>query len=156
MRHLKNRITINAIVFFLTISLLNAGVAVGAGSDRVYPTDKVTIYNGDKKVGVYTKEALFPKGGTLLTSGICLVKLVDFFLVGKNNRFRFEIGTFDQAEIRICRDEAAEIILGAEEIRLQHRADVRMSSRPQPFVDPQRVIDSRRLFHHHMTFPKYV
>ena len=67
MRHLKNRIIINAIVFFLTISMLNAGVAVGAGSDRIYPTQKVTIYDGDKKVGVYTKEAPFPEGATIST-----------------------------------------------------------------------------------------
>ena len=39
MRHLKNRIEINAIVLILTIALLNPGVAVGAGSDRIYPTE---------------------------------------------------------------------------------------------------------------------
>ena len=84
MHHLKNRIEINIIVLFLTIAMLNPGVAVGASSDRIYPTDKVTIYNGDQKVGAYTKEAPFPEGATISTSGRCAVKLGDLFLVGED------------------------------------------------------------------------
>ena len=68
MRHLKNRIEINVFVFLLTIIMVNPGVAVGAGSDRIYPTQKVTIYDGDKKVGVYTREAPFPEGATISMS----------------------------------------------------------------------------------------
>ena len=84
MRHLKSRIKINAIVLFLTIALLSTGVAVGAGSDRIFPTKKVTIYDGDKKVGVYTKEAPFPEGATISTNGRCAIKLGDLFLVGED------------------------------------------------------------------------
>jgi len=84
MHHLKYGIEINAIVLLLTIAMLNPGVAVGAGLNRIYPTDKVTIYDGDKKVGVYTKEAPFPEGATISTSGRCAVKLGALFLVAED------------------------------------------------------------------------
>lgn len=84
MHHLKNRIEIYVIVLLLTIAMLNPGVAVGAGLNRIYPTDKVTIYDGDKKVGVYTKEAPFPEGATISTSGRCAVKLGALFLVAED------------------------------------------------------------------------
>ena len=84
MRHLTKRIEINVIVLILTAFMVNPGVVVGANSDRIYPTIKVTIYDGDKKVGAYTKEAPFPVGSTISTSGRCAVKLGDLFFVGED------------------------------------------------------------------------
>ena len=84
MRHLTNRIEIKVIVLLLTAFMVNPGIAVGANSDRIYPTIKVTIYDGDKKVGVYTKEAPFPEGATISTNGRCAIKLGDLFLVAED------------------------------------------------------------------------
>ena len=84
MRHLKSRFEINVIVLLLTIAMVNPGVAVGAGADRIYPTNNVTIYNGDQKAGVYTKEAPFPEGATISTNGKCAIKLGDLFLVAED------------------------------------------------------------------------
>jgi hypothetical protein len=84
MRHLTNRIEIKVIVLLLTAFMVNPGVAVGANSDRIYPTIKVTIYDGDKKVGGYTREAPFPEGATISTTGRCAIKLGDLFLVAED------------------------------------------------------------------------
>ncbi len=51
-----------------------------ADSDRIYPTKKVTLYRGDKIVGVYTKEAPLPEGSIISTDGRCAVKLDELYL----------------------------------------------------------------------------
>ena len=70
--------------FILTIAILNPGAAVGAGSDRIYPTKDVTIYNGDKMVGIYSREAPLPEGVTISTNGRCAIKCGDLYLVAED------------------------------------------------------------------------
>ena len=82
MRRLKNKVYINAIVLFLTFTIVYSEVAIASGSNRIYPSQKVTIFNGDQKVGVYTREAPFPEGAKISTTGRCAIKLGDLFLVG--------------------------------------------------------------------------
>ena len=84
MRRFKNKVFINSIVLFLAFAMVNSEVAIGSGSDRIYPTQKVTIFNGEQKVGVYTREAPFPEGATISTTGRCAIKLGDLFLVGED------------------------------------------------------------------------
>ena len=61
----KKAIEIRMVVFLLTFFMVSQGVSVFADSDRIYPTNKVTLYRGDTIVGVYTKEAPLPEGSII-------------------------------------------------------------------------------------------
>jgi ferric-dicitrate binding protein FerR (iron transport regulator) len=88
----KKRIEIRIVVFLLTFLMASQGVAVLADSDRIYPTNKVTLYRGDKVVGVYTKEAPLPEGSIISADGRCAIKLDDLYLVGEDQSV-FSINT---------------------------------------------------------------
>jgi hypothetical protein len=85
-------IEIRIIVFSLTFFMVGQGVPVLAGSDRIYPTGKVTLHRGDAIVGVYTQEAPLPEGSVISTVGRCGVKLDDMYLVGEDQSV-FSINT---------------------------------------------------------------
>jgi hypothetical protein len=84
MRHHKNRVQIKIIVLLLAFATVNYGIVSGAGPNRIYPTQRVTLYEGDKKVGVYTKEMPFPEGVTVSPTGRCSASLGDLFIVGED------------------------------------------------------------------------
>jgi len=65
----------------LTLFLVSPCLAIGFNSARIYPTNKVTILNGEKEVGSYTKEAPLPEGYFLATDGNCAVKMDEIFMV---------------------------------------------------------------------------
>jgi hypothetical protein len=58
----KKKFGIKLIVFWLTVFMISPGGLALAGSDRIYPTGKVTLYRDDKIVGEFTKEAPLPEG----------------------------------------------------------------------------------------------
>jgi hypothetical protein len=80
-RFSKKGITIRMWIFTLTVLMTGQGAAVLAGSDRIMPTGKVTLYRGDQVTGTYTKEAPLPEGSVISTDGRCAVKLDDLYLV---------------------------------------------------------------------------
>ncbi|MBC2710752.1 MAG: hypothetical protein HGJ94_07055 [Desulfosarcina sp.] len=88
----SKRIEIKTVVSLLTFLMVSQGVAALAGSDRIFPTNKVTLYRCDKIVGVYTKEAPLPEGSIISTDGRCAVKLDDLYLVGEDQSV-FSINT---------------------------------------------------------------
>ncbi len=88
----KKRIEIRIVVFALAFLMASQGAAVLADSDRIYPTNKATLYRGDKVVGVYTKEAPLPEGSIISADGRCAVKLDDLYLVGEDQSL-FSINT---------------------------------------------------------------
>ena len=88
----RKRIEIRIVVFLLTFLMASQGVAVLADSDRIYPTKRVTLYRGDKVVGVYTKEAPLPEGTIISADGRCAIKLDDLYLVGEDQSV-FSINT---------------------------------------------------------------
>ena len=88
----KKRIEIRMVVFLLTFLMVSQGVLVFADSDRIYPTNKVTLYRGDKVVGVCTKEAPLPEGSIISVDGRCAIKLDDLYLVGEDQSL-FSINT---------------------------------------------------------------
>ena len=51
---------------------------------RMYPNNKVTIFNGENKVGVYSREAPLPEGYTLATDGKCAVKMDEIYMVAED------------------------------------------------------------------------
>ena len=88
----KKRIEIRIVVFSLAFLMVSQGLTVLADSDRIYPTKKVTLYRGDKIVGVYTKEAPLPEGSIISADGRCAIKLDDLYLVGEDQSV-FSINT---------------------------------------------------------------
>jgi hypothetical protein len=91
----SKRIEIRALVSLLTFLMVSQCVVALAGSDRIYPTNKVTLYRGEQMVGVYTKEAPLPDGAVIATDGRCAVRLDDFYLVGEDQSV-FSITTFSR------------------------------------------------------------
>lgn len=88
-------IEIRLVVFGLTFLLCSQGFVAFAGSDRMYPASKVTLYRDDTVVGVYTKEAPLPEGTILSTEGRCAVKLDDAYLVAEDQSV-FSVSTSGQ------------------------------------------------------------
>ncbi|MBR9986595.1 MAG: hypothetical protein KFF68_11845 [Desulfosarcina sp.] len=88
----EKRIEIRIVVFSLAFLMVSQGVSVLADADRIYPTNKVTLYRGDQVVGVYTKEAPLPEGSIISADGRCAVKLDDLYLVGEDQSV-FSINT---------------------------------------------------------------
>lgn len=80
----KNGVAIKVVVLFFSFSTIGQSVALSAGSDRIYPTDKVTLHRGDQVVGVYTKEAPLPEGSIISTTGRCAIRLDDLYLVAED------------------------------------------------------------------------
>lgn len=71
---------VSCIIFVLIIH----SVTANAETDRIYPTNKVFIHDGNKKMGVYTREAPLPEGAIISTDGRCAVRLNEMFLVGED------------------------------------------------------------------------
>lgn len=88
----SKRVAFRLFVFLPAFFMVSQGVAAFAGSERIYPTGKVTLYRGDQTVGVYTKEAPLPEGSIIATDGRCAIKLDDLYLVGEDQSV-FSINT---------------------------------------------------------------
>jgi hypothetical protein len=84
MQHIKTISRMCIIVLFLSIATTLPGVAFGDGLNRIYPTNEVSIYRGDQKVGTYTREAPLPEGVTVSANGRCAIKLDDLYLVAED------------------------------------------------------------------------
>jgi len=88
--------TIKFGVKFLAIGLSFALVLPGFSSDfkfaRIYPTGKITIYSGDKRVGEFSKEAPLPEGFLIAADGKCGVKMEHIYLVAED-RSLFSVAT---------------------------------------------------------------
>jgi hypothetical protein len=88
----KKKFGIKLIVFWLTVFMISPGGLALAGSDRIYPTGKVTLYRDDKIVGEFTKEAPLPEGSIISADGRCAIKLDDLYLVAEDKSV-FSIST---------------------------------------------------------------
>ena len=69
MNHLNLKLIHIVIVLILNIAVLKSGIVIAADTYRIYPTNEVTIYSGDKKIGRYTMEAPLPEGALIKTHG---------------------------------------------------------------------------------------
>ena len=76
----------------LIVFLVGQSAAAWAGMDRIYPTGKAMLWRGDKKIGVYTREAPLPEGAIISTDGRCAIKLDDLYLVAEDQSI-FSIST---------------------------------------------------------------
>jgi hypothetical protein len=78
---LKYRLGLQLLSLTLALFLVSPCYATGINSARIYPTNKVTIFNGGQEVGAFTKEALLPEGYFLAADGNCAVKMDEIFMV---------------------------------------------------------------------------
>ena len=72
------------ILLCIIVNFTSIGINANAETDRIYPTNKVFVYNGNQKTGVYTREAPLPEGAIISTDGRCAIKLDELFLVGED------------------------------------------------------------------------
>lgn len=88
----SKRIEIKLFTFLLAYLIVGQSIVAFCGSDRIYPSNKVTLYRGDRVVGNYTQEAPLPEGSVIASDGRCAVKLDDFYLVAEDQSL-FSINT---------------------------------------------------------------
>lgn len=68
----------------LSMLLVGHSATALAGVDRIYPDGKVTLWRGDRQIGIYTQEAPLPEGAVISTEGRCAIKLDDLYLVAED------------------------------------------------------------------------
>lgn len=80
----SKRIEIRLVAFVLTFLMVGQGTIALAGSGRIYPQQKVTLYRGEDVVGIFTKEAPLPQGTVMVADGRCAIRLDDWYLVAED------------------------------------------------------------------------
>jgi hypothetical protein len=88
----RNKFGIELLVYLLIGLMISPAGLASAGTYRIHPASKVTLYQGDRVVGEYTKEAPLPEDITIAAEGRCGIKMDDFYLVAEDGS-RFSIST---------------------------------------------------------------
>ena len=91
-RFRKNGMSVKILTLWLTVFMIGQSAAALAGADRILPSGKVTLWQGDRQIGIYTKEAPLPEGAVISTDGRCAIKLDDLYLVAEDQSI-FSIST---------------------------------------------------------------
>ena len=77
----NNHTKLKIIAIFSILSFVSTGFASGLSVGRIIPKGKVTLFQGDQKIGEFRSEAPFPEGAFLSVQGECGVKMNDLYLV---------------------------------------------------------------------------
>jgi len=77
----KNRTKFKVIAIFALFAFASTTFASGLSVGRIIPTGKVTLFEGNQKIGEFNSEAPFPEGTLLSVQGECGVKMSDLYLV---------------------------------------------------------------------------
>ena len=77
----NNRTKFKIVAIFSLLAFVSTGFASGLSVGRIIPKGKVTLFQGDQKVGEFRSEAPFPEGAFLSVQGECGVKMSDLYLV---------------------------------------------------------------------------
>ena len=86
MKWLRNNQTkFKIVAIFSLLAFVSTGFASGLSVGRIIPKGKVTLFQGDQKVGEFRSEAPFPEGAFLSVQGECGVKMSDLYLVAIDN-----------------------------------------------------------------------
>jgi len=88
----RKKFGLELLVYLLVVLMVSPAGLVSAGNYRIHPSNKVTLHQGDRMVGEYTKEAPLPEDITIAADGRCGIKLDDFYLVAEDAS-RFSINT---------------------------------------------------------------
>jgi hypothetical protein len=84
LKHKKGKPLFTVLICFVVVAFGSSGFAAGLQPSRILPTDKVSLYKGDQKIGEFTTEAPFPEGYLLETKGRCAVKMDGLYLVAED------------------------------------------------------------------------
>ncbi len=77
----KNQTKFKVIAIFALLAFVSTTFASGLSVGRIIPKGKVTLFQGNQKVGEFSSEAPFPEGTLLSVQGECGVKMSDLYLV---------------------------------------------------------------------------
>jgi hypothetical protein len=77
----NNRTKFKIVAIFSLLAFVSTCFASGLSVGRIIPKGKVTLFQGDQKVGEFRSEAPFPEGAFLSVQGECGVKMSDLYLV---------------------------------------------------------------------------
>lgn len=77
----KSKSFMTAVITLVLFAIGTSGFSSGSNSARIIPTEKVSVYRGNKLVGEFHAEAPFPEGALLACDGECAVKMEDLYLV---------------------------------------------------------------------------
>ena len=82
---INNHTKFKIIAIFSLLAFVSTSFASGLSLGRIIPKGKVTLLQGDQKVGEFSSEAPFPEGTLLSVQGECGVKMSDLYLVAIDN-----------------------------------------------------------------------
>lgn len=77
----KNKITFKVLATFTLLVFASTAFCGGLSLGRIIPKGKVTLYQGNQKVGEFSAEAPLPEDTLLSVQGECGVKMRDLYLV---------------------------------------------------------------------------
>lgn len=77
----KNQTKFKVIAIFALLAFASTTFASGLSVGRIIPKGKVTLFQGNQKIGEFSSEAPFPEGTLLSVQGECGVKMSDLYLV---------------------------------------------------------------------------
>ena len=77
----NNQTKFKIVAIFSLLAFVSTSFASGLSVGRIIPKGKVTLFQGDQKVGEFRSEAPLPEGAFLSVQGECGVKMNDLYLV---------------------------------------------------------------------------
>jgi len=77
----NNQIKFKVAAIFVLLAFASTTFASGLSVGRLIPKGKVTLFQGNQKVGEFSSEAPFPEGTLLSVQGECGIKMSDLYLV---------------------------------------------------------------------------
>ncbi len=97
----KNKLRLKFFAIGLSFALALPGFSSELKSARIYPTGKITIYNGNQRVGEFNKEAPVPEGFLIAADGRCGVRMEDIYLVAEDKSLFSVATSANQRELLI-------------------------------------------------------
>lgn len=88
--YFRKSLLVQAVVFLFLLGLCGGSMAAGLDGARVLPEGKVSIFEGDEKVGELSSEAPLPVGKTLQSDRKCGVRMDGIYLVS-TEKTRFSV-----------------------------------------------------------------
>ena len=77
----KNKITFKGMAIFTLLVFASTAFCAGLSLGRIIPKGKVTLYQGNQKIGEFSADAPLPEDTLLSVQGECGVKMRDLYLV---------------------------------------------------------------------------
>ena len=78
---IKGKLIFKTTLIIAILAFAATGFSSGMDNARIMPTGKVTMFQGDQKVGEFSKEAPLPGGSLLACEGNCGIKMDNLYLV---------------------------------------------------------------------------